>query len=155
MKAKINLKNIRSFVQGNWRAALLEYYPDGLPKHVEEQYYWRIQQVAEESPECLENKECKKCHCAIPELFMADKACENNPPCYPEMMSKKQWEEFTDVHYGGSLEENTSKDFIVGYDDAPGIKGKKFKIKLSKDQFSGNMTPEQIQGIANEYKDYL
>lgn len=31
----------------------------------------------------------------------------------------------------------------------------KFKIKLSKEQFSGNMTPEQIQGIADEYKDYL
>lgn len=31
----------------------------------------------------------------------------------------------------------------------------KFKIKLSKEQFSGNMTPEQIQDIANEYKDYL
>lgn len=128
MKAKINLPNIKSFIQGNWRAALLEYYPDGLDTHIEEQYYWRIQQVAEKSPECLENKECKKCHCSIPELFMADKACENSPSCYPEMMNEEQWNKF----------------------NLPGIEGTKFKIKLSKNHFSGNMTPEQIEDIARD-----
>lgn len=94
MKAKINLPNIKGYLQGNWRAVLLEYYPEGLDRHIEEQYYWRIQQVSEKSPECLENKECKTCHCSIPELFMADKACENNPSCYPEMMNRKNWKNF-------------------------------------------------------------
>lgn len=151
MKAKINLKNIKSYIQGNWRAALLEYYPDGLDKHIEEQYYWRIQQVTEKSPECIENKKCKICSCEIPELFMADKACENNPSCYPEMMNEPLWE-----MYKTKLDKDYfMKYYTVGYDDAPGIKGTKFKIKLSKDQFSGNMTPEQIEDIANEYKDYL
>lgn len=91
MKAKITIPNIKSYIQGNWRAALLEYYPEGLSPHIEEQYYWRIQQVSEKSPECLENKECKKCHCTIPELFMADKACENDPSCYPKMLSEIEW----------------------------------------------------------------
>lgn len=94
MKSKITLKNIKSYIQGNWRAVLLEYYPEGISKHIEEQYFWRIEQVKEKSPECLENKECKKCHCEIPELFLADKACENNPPCYPEMMSESEWNQF-------------------------------------------------------------
>ena len=96
MKAKINLPNIKSYIQGNWRAALLEYYPEGLSKHLEEQYYWRIQQVQEKSPECLEKGKCKICSCDTPELFMADKACENNPPCYPEMMSELEWNNYKD-----------------------------------------------------------
>ena len=92
MKAKINLHNIKSYIQGNWRAALLEYYPDGLSPHIEEQYYWRIKQVQEKSPECLEKGKCKICSCDTPELFMADKACEGN--CYPEMMDECEWEKF-------------------------------------------------------------
>ncbi len=92
MKAKINLHNIKSYIQGNWRAALLEYYPDGLSPHIEEQYYWRIKQVQEKSPECLEKGKCKICSCDTPELFMADKACEGNR--YPEMMDEYEWEKF-------------------------------------------------------------
>lgn len=34
--------------------------------------------------------------------------------------------------------------------DLPGIEGTTFKIKLSRDQFSGNMTPEQIEDIARD-----
>lgn len=35
-------------------------------------------------------------------------------------------------------------------EELPGIKGTQFKVKLSKDQFAGNMTPEQIEDIAKE-----
>lgn len=93
-KGKITLENIKNYLQGNYRKVLLEYYPDGLASHIEEQYYWRIGQVRKKSPECLEKGKCKVCSCDTPELFLADKACENNPPCYPEMMNEKEWEDF-------------------------------------------------------------
>ena len=157
MKAKINLPNIKSYLQGNWRSVLLEYYPDGLPKHLEEQYYWRIQQVQEKSPECLKGK-CKICSCDTPELFMSDKACEGE--CYPEMKSKEDWNKWKKSYHteddqielspeGLNFSTILETEYEVGYDDAPGIKGQKFKIKLSKDQFFGSIPIITIPEDAN------
>lgn len=204
MKAKPTLSNIISYLQGNARKILLEYYPDGLDKHIEEQYYWRIKQVQEKSPECLEKGKCKICSCDTPELFMADKACEGG--CYPEMMSEEWWDVHKEINEQLELFEKQNKIDIekinklknkvvsiskpiiirdlskeetladlmqnnpnltkeellywcpefkeVEYegetDDTPGIKGTQFKVKLSKDQFSGNMTSEQIEDIAKD-----
>jgi hypothetical protein len=41
---------------------------------------------------CIEVGQCKICKCSTPALQMANKACEK--PCYPAMLSKKDWEEF-------------------------------------------------------------
>lgn len=98
MKAKITWKNIKAYVQGNWRAFLLENFPQGIDKHIEEQYYWRISQVEKKSPECLTNEKCKSCSCSTPELFLSSKQCSNEQdPCYPPMMSEEQWEKFKQV----------------------------------------------------------
>lgn len=131
MKTKFNLPNIKAYIQGNWRSVLLEYYPDGLDKHLEEQYYWRISQVQEKSPECLKGK-CKICSCDTPELFMSDKACSNNPPCYPEMMSKEDWNKLK-IPYGGTLEENTITSGPMIIRDMG--KEETFKVVLNKNHF--------------------
>lgn len=129
MKAKINLPNIKGYLQAHYREILKDF--DFLPKHIQEQAEWRLKQVAENSPECLEKDSCKECGCQVSSKVFEDRACEGN--CYPKMMNEEQWNKF----------------------NLPGIEGTKFKIKLSKDHFSGNMTPKQIEDIANEYKDYL
>jgi hypothetical protein len=42
--------------------------------------------------ECYENGSCKMCGCNTTALQMANKACPK--PCYPKMISKKEWKEF-------------------------------------------------------------
>lgn len=193
MKAKINLPNIKGYLQAHYREILKDF--DFLPKHIQEQAEWRLKQVAKKSPECLENDSCKICTCQVTSKVFEDRACEGN--CYPQMMSKEQWEiyktlpevitnpfapiiiipesanmanllqanpnltkeellywcpEFKDEHphlTNNELSELNS-EYTVRYDNPPGISGTKFKVKLSKDQFSGNMTPEQIEDIAKD-----
>jgi hypothetical protein len=91
--AKINLKNIKAYLQGNTRSLLRSVFPDALPDHIEEQFAWRC----EMAKECLKAGKCKVCGCSTPELFLASKACENNPPCYPEMMDKETWDKFEEL----------------------------------------------------------
>lgn len=94
MKAKITPKNIFAYLQGNWRMFLLENFPNGIDKHIEEQYYWRISQVEKKSPECLKGK-CVSCSCETPELFLSSKECSNTEnQCYGPMLNKEQWELF-------------------------------------------------------------
>ena len=88
MKAKINLPNIKGYLQAHYREILKDF--DFLPKHIQEQAEWRLKQVAKKSPECLENDSCKICTCQVTSKVFEDRACEGN--CYPQMMSKEQWE---------------------------------------------------------------
>lgn len=91
---EITLKNIKAFIQGYLRKWLIDFFQKKL-EHINEQVEWRIDQVAEKSPECLINLECKICHCKIPELFYADKPCSNKEnPCYPSMRTKSEWTKF-------------------------------------------------------------
>lgn len=136
MKAKINLPNIKGYLQAHYREILKDF--DFLPKHIQEQAEWRLKQVAENSPECLEKDSCKECGCQVSSKVFEDRKCEGN--CYPAMMSKEQWEDYT----------KPEEPFGEAVMDTPGIKGTQFKIKLSKDHFSGNMTPEQIEDIARD-----
>lgn len=86
----ITLKNIGAFIQGNTRAFLHNYGNNffSLDSHIQEQVAYR---TALANKECL-NKGVCKCNCKIPELFYADKQCEDK--CYPLMMSKEDWEAF-------------------------------------------------------------
>lgn len=152
MKAKINLKNIKGYLQAHYRQVLDEF--DYLPSHIKEQAEFRLWRVKEKSPECYKNNICTHCGCTVDSKIYEDRACSANW-CYGQMLSKEDWEFFKEKYPTYKKFLNNNVEYEVGIDDAPGIKGKKFKIKLSKEQFSGNMTPEQIQGIANEYKDYL
>lgn len=148
MKAKINLKNIKGYLQAHYRQVLDEF--DYLEPHIKEQAEFRLWRVKEKSPECYEKNKCVECGCEVSSKVFEDRPCSANW-CYGEMLSKEDWEFFKEKH-------PTYKKFLgqlVEPSEFPGFGGTQFKIKLSKDQFAGNMTPEQIQDIAEEYKDYL
>lgn len=63
-------------------------------QHIFEQIAWRIKVMDQE---CYEMGQCKMCGCATTALQMANKACDK--PCYPLMMSKKEWEIFKKGNY--------------------------------------------------------
>lgn len=50
------------------------------------------------SPECWKKGHCIQCGCIIREKIKADMGCENAPYCYPDMMSKENWEFFKRNH---------------------------------------------------------
>lgn len=87
MKAKINFKNIKAYLQGKIRYKL--YYSRFkflIPKHIREQIDVRINSM---DPQCYNDGQCKLCGCSTTALQMANKACDK--PCYPIMLSKKVW----------------------------------------------------------------
>lgn len=91
---EITLKNVKAFIQGYIRKWTLDFFQNRL-EHILEQVEYRIDMVAEKSPECLMNGECKICHCATPALFYADKPCSNKEtPCYGPMLNKQEWIKF-------------------------------------------------------------
>ena len=90
--AKINIKNIKGYLQGN-----LRYFMDftGIIKpeeHILEQVKWRLHKIKENSPLCLEYKSCINCGCSVIEKVYEDRACEGD--CYPIMKNKEDWEDF-------------------------------------------------------------
>ena len=87
MKAKINLPNIKGYLQAHYRQALDEM--GFLDKHIYEQAEWRLERVKEKSPDCYNSDNCVKCGCEVSSKVFEDRACEGN--CYPPMMSKEEW----------------------------------------------------------------
>lgn len=91
---EITWKNIKAVLQAYPRKWSINFFQKNL-EYINEQVEWRIDRVAEKSPQCLIKGECKICHCKIPDLFYADKACSNvEDPCYGELMSKREWTQF-------------------------------------------------------------
>lgn len=131
MKPKITLNNIRSFLTGYSRKFWKEYLSDivDFPPHIQAQVLERIKLIEQNSPECLKENACQKCghKCTVDALVYDNNSCAGN--CFPPIKSKEEWETFQEL---------------------PGREGTQFKIKLSKDHFSGNMTPEQIEDIARD-----
>lgn len=149
MKAKINVPNIKGYLQAHYRKAIDEL--GFLNKHIVDQAAWRLDQVITTSPECYSEDKCVHCGCEVSSKVFEDRACEGG--CYPEMMNEEEWNKFNTDILEIPLSQSV-KEYEVGY-DSPGINGTQFKIKLNREHFSINMTPEQIQNIANEYKHYL
>jgi hypothetical protein len=58
-------------------------------KHIREQIEYRFKYMDEK---CFNSGECKLCGCETTKLQMANKPCKK--PCYPRMMSKKDWINF-------------------------------------------------------------
>ncbi len=95
---QITPKNVKAFIEGYFRQAVIKLYYTFF-SHVEEQVQWRIDQVAEKSPDCLINGECVICGCKIPELFYADKPCSRKEnPCYPPLKGKLEWVQYKNQH---------------------------------------------------------
>ena len=92
MKAKINIKNIYSYIIGNYRYKL--YYSKNfswlMRNFIKRQITLRINSMDEE---CFNNGQCKMCECKTTALQMANKECDK--PCYPKILSKKNWYKFT------------------------------------------------------------
>lgn len=88
--AKLNLKHIWAVMQ-SWIRSILP-----TPKHIKEQIEWRKQRIINLSPECWNSGHCVQCGCIIKEKIKSDMGCENEPYCYPEMMTKKQWKLYKD-----------------------------------------------------------
>lgn len=98
--AKINLKNIKRFLQGwiryiIYKLSKIKYLKNvtdellTLPAHKEEQFKYRLQIM---DSQCLTQGYCKICGCKTPQLQMSDESCEGN--CYPVMLNKEDWEKF-------------------------------------------------------------
>lgn len=89
---KINLSNIVNYLEAEvryWKStsSFLEN-----PKHIDEQSIWRLSQIKEKSPECIQELRCINCGCVTIEKSFETKACEEG--CYPELMDEKTWENF-------------------------------------------------------------
>lgn len=86
MKAKINLKNIFAYIQGNIRYKI--YYKYKFLKFLVPKYIWEQIEIRINSmdKECYNNGACKICGCSTTALQFANKSCDK--PCYPNMMSK-------------------------------------------------------------------
>ena len=85
--AKVNLKNIFAYLQGNIRYKI--YYSKVkflIPYHIIDQIVHRIMSM---KTECYNNGSCTECGCMTTQLQMCNKACDGN--CYPKMLSKKRW----------------------------------------------------------------
>ena len=91
MKAKITLKNIWAYIQGNIRYKLYYspyvYGKKLIPYHIRRQIKCRIDSM---NRTCLKNGSCVLCGCQTTALQMANKACDG--PCYPAMLSEEKWD---------------------------------------------------------------
>lgn len=83
--AKLDWKHIYAVIQSWVRSIYTR-------KHIKEQILWRRKQVELKSPECIKQGHCIQCGCEIMGKTKADMGCENPPFCFPEIMSKKDWE---------------------------------------------------------------
>lgn len=89
--APIDYKHMKRFIVSHfWMivAKLNIYYP----KHIREQVQWRMSK----SLPCLENGSCLTCGCTTNlSFYLTKEGCDNlDNPCYPNMMSKEEWNKF-------------------------------------------------------------
>ena len=85
--AKLDWKHIYAVIQSWVRSIYTK-------KYIKEQIIWRREQVKIKSPECWKQGHCIQCGCEIIGKTTADMGCENEPYCFPEMMNKKDWQEY-------------------------------------------------------------
>ena len=87
MKQKITFKNIKSFLEGNSQLLLEELRLQ--PEHIKEQITYRRLLCKDD---CAVDNKCIKCGCDFKGKSSVSISC--NPDRFPDLMSKKEWEEF-------------------------------------------------------------
>ena len=87
LKDVLNIKNIKSFIEGNIR--YFEKERGNLEPHIEEQLIWRMSKCQED---CVILGKCIKCGCPTEKKLLATESC--NPNRHVKMMNKKDWEKF-------------------------------------------------------------
>jgi len=88
---KLNLKSILNYAEAeyqSWKSTSKFLDAD---KHIEEQSIWRLSQIKEKSPICLEGS-CILCGCSTQEKSFEMGKC--NGGCYPIRMSAIEWNKF-------------------------------------------------------------
>lgn len=83
---QLSFHNIINYICSMWN----KQFP---PKHIKEQAEWRMQQIKIKSPECFNKKECF-CGCDINYTVFQPDACQEKNKCFPELISKTEWNEF-------------------------------------------------------------
>lgn len=83
------MNKIFDYLQGNIRYKLYysKYFNFLIPKHIKEQYRYRLNSM---DKKCLNDGSCKECGCKTTHLQFASKACDGN--CYPAMENRHNWE---------------------------------------------------------------
>lgn len=80
--------------QAFWRGKRRKLGGFDIPEYIYEQIIYRRIQVLNKSPKCWLSGNCIQCGCDVLGKTMEDRACENPPYCYPQMMKKDDWEEY-------------------------------------------------------------
>jgi hypothetical protein len=94
LKQIFNLKNIKSFIQGNYN-----YYYDqlvGLHPYIQEQILYRVEQC---KYDCMLQNKCRNCGCDVPKKMFVVESCydENesgNINRFPDLMNEEDWEQY-------------------------------------------------------------
>jgi len=93
LTGKAKLSDVWHFCVGNYRYKLFystkKWKRNLLREHIKEQIEYRIIWM---DKQCYDQGSCKICGCETTALQMANKACDK--PCYPPMLSKKEWDNF-------------------------------------------------------------
>ena len=86
-KPKINLKNIKSFLEGNSKMLLAN---AGIQQeHLKEQVAYRMLLCSD----CMEKGSCKICGCDLPGKLYVSESC-NKGEIFPDLMSKPEWDKY-------------------------------------------------------------
>ena len=130
-KAKPTLKNIIAYIQGNLRYKLFySNFAFLIRPHIREQIFTRIKSM---DKKCYNEGQCKMCGCQTTHLQMANKACDK--PCYPRMMSRKEWINF----------------LILGYTKIDNIMWRLIKGKFENSEILFEDCEADIVGISRGY----
>lgn len=84
----VNLKQVKSFIQGNYR-----YFRNklqGSPKYIQEQVYYRLKQCEND---CLIVNKCRHCTCPPKRKAWSNESC-NDGERFPDLMNADAWNKF-------------------------------------------------------------
>lgn len=83
----ITPQSVYNYFQAQYRKTLGF---NNLEVHIREQIIYRSKISA-----CASLEHCSFCGCPMEELIYGNDSCKNTPPCFPKMMNKEEWLEFT------------------------------------------------------------
>lgn len=87
MSQKINIKNIKNFIEGKTNQVLSSM--DLKPESFIEQVNYRKSLCVE----CLSAGQCRYCGCEVPGRFYTNESC-NKGEIFPDIMSDEEWIKF-------------------------------------------------------------
>lgn len=85
---QITISNIKAFVQGTARFYL--YKLIAAPKHLKEQYSYRISKCKDD---CIKDSRCKFCGCPPIKKAFSNESC-NKGKRFPDLMNAQKWEKY-------------------------------------------------------------